>query len=98
MSRSVLLTFSFWLALGFVSWNVVFDRRVAAAALAFTRAQTLDHQHGRPTVSIDDGFSPRVRDAAVTASLWAGAIVAIGAAVSLTARPRTSRGSPPPAQ
>ena len=86
MSRPFLLAFSFWLVLGFVSWNVVFDRRVAVAAVAFTREQTLNHQQGRPLVSIDEGFSPEVRAAAGHATLWAGVIVAIGAVISLTAR------------
>ena len=85
MSRSAVVAFLLWLVFGFVTWNVVFDRRVAIAGAAFTREQTLNHQQGRPLVSIDDGFSPGVRAAAVRATLWAGGLTAIGMIVSFVA-------------
>jgi hypothetical protein len=83
MNRSRLLAFSFWLVLGFVTWNVVFDRQVAIAGAAFTREQTLNRQQGRPLRTIDDAFRPEVRAAARRASAWAGAVLATGALISL---------------
>jgi len=68
-----------WIAFVFVTWNVIFDRHVANAAVEFTREQIVRYQQGRPTTSIDVGFSPRVRDAAWRASLWTSPIVVAGA-------------------
>jgi hypothetical protein len=62
-----------------VSWNVIFDQLVWTAATEFTQAQVLRHQRGEPLTTIHDGFSPRVRDAAVRASLWTLPILAVGA-------------------
>ena len=73
--RAVLL----WLSFAFVTWNVVFDRGVANAALEFTREQIVRHQNGAPVVSIDAGFRPRVGHAALTASLYSGLVLACGA-------------------
>jgi hypothetical protein len=84
-SERSLAAFCFWLVFGFVAWNVVFDRRVAVAAVAFTREQTLNHQQGRPLLSIDDGFSPSVRSAAMGAAQWAGGLTALGLILSLAA-------------
>jgi hypothetical protein len=80
-----LVAFCLWLVFGFVTWNVVFDRRVAVAAVAFTREQTRQYQRGAPTVSIDDGFSPSVRTAAVDATAWAGGFTALGLILSAAA-------------
>lgn len=80
-----LVAFCLWLVFGFVTWNVVFDRRVAVAAVAFTREQTVHHQQGAPTVSIDNGFSPRVRTAAVDATAWAGGLTVLGLILSAAA-------------
>jgi hypothetical protein len=99
MKRSVAL-FCLWLVFGFVTWNVVFDRRVAVAGVAFTREQTLNHQEGRPLVSIDEGFSPSVRAAAFGAALWASSLTALGVILSLAAARMLRRPGPavPPAR
>jgi len=95
MKRSIVVLFSLWLAFGFVAWNVLFDRRVAVAGAAFTREQTLNHQQGRPLVSIDDGFRPSVRAAAAGAALWAGSLTALGMILSLAAARAFRRPLPP---
>ena len=68
-----------WIAFAFVTWNVIFDRQVANAAVEFTRDQVVRHQQGIATTSIDVGFSPRVSDAAWRASLWTSPILVAGA-------------------
>lgn len=75
-------TAALWLVFAFVTWNVVFDREVSIAATAFTRDQIVRHQRGQPVIPIDEAFSPRVRRAALTASAWAGVVIACGAVVS----------------
>jgi hypothetical protein len=83
-SRTILLVL--WLACAFVTWNVVFDRKVAGAATEFTRAQILRRQQGQPVISIDDGFSPRVYRAALEASAWAAAVLVAGTARVIAGR------------
>jgi hypothetical protein len=69
-----------WVVFAVVAWNVIFDRLVWTAATEFTRDQVLRHQAGQPVTSIHEGFSPRVRIAAMQASLWTLPIVVAGAA------------------
>jgi hypothetical protein len=70
---------SLWAVFAFVTWNVLFDRRVNLAAETFTREQIVRHHSGSPTVSIHDGFSPQVRVAALQATLWVVPILGVGA-------------------
>lgn len=67
-----------WAACLVVAWNVIFDQLVWTAATEFTQAQVLQYQSGQPLTSIHDGFSPRVREAALLASLWTLPILAVG--------------------
>jgi hypothetical protein len=69
-----------WGAFAFVAWNVIFDQLVWTAATEFTREQITRHQSGQTVTSIHAGFSPRVGDAALQASLLTLPIVAAGAA------------------
>jgi hypothetical protein len=70
-----------WLAFSFVTWNVVFDRQVATAALDYTQEQVGRYDRGEPTARIDEGFAPRVRRAALIASIPATLILVAGALV-----------------
>ncbi|HXG89979.1 MAG TPA: hypothetical protein VNJ02_16750 [Vicinamibacterales bacterium] len=70
-----------WLAFAWVAWNVVFDHGVTAGAIEFTRQQVVRHQRGEAVALIEEAYAPRVRAAAMNASLAATAILAIGAAV-----------------
>lgn len=85
MKRPGAAAFILWLVFGFVTWNVVFDRRVALAGVAFTREQTSLHHQGAPTVPLNQGFTPRVRAAAAAATAWAGGLTAIGLIASAAA-------------
>ena len=79
MSRAAVI--ALWLACAFVTWNVVFDRHVALAALTFTREQIDRHERGDATSRIDEAFEPQVGRAAVIASLYAAGVLAGGAAL-----------------
>jgi hypothetical protein len=86
MSRRAVI--ALWIAFAFVTWNVVFDRQVAVAALEFTQEQIARAGRGEPTARIDQAFQPRVRRAALIASIPAGLILVAGAVVlRLAARP-----------
>ena len=79
MSRRVAIWL--WLAFAFVTWNVVFDRQVSTAAIEFTREQITRYERGEATARLDEVFRPRVRRAALIASLYAGGVLACGAVV-----------------
>jgi hypothetical protein len=89
------LVLALWIVFAFVTWNVVFDRRVAVAAIEFTRDQVGRHERGEPVLFIEDAFTPRVRTAALEASLYAGAVLAAGGLVHFRGRaPRGVRADP----
>ena len=86
MTRTVVVM-ALWGGFALVTWNVMFDRYVMGSAIEFTRVQVVRYQNGEPLLSIHEGFSPRLRDAALQASLWVAPIVAAGAlATALTRR------------
>jgi hypothetical protein len=68
-----------WCACLFAVWNVIFDFHVWTSATDFTRQQVTLHQSGQPGLSLHDGFSPRVSDAAVRATLYTLPLLAVGA-------------------
>jgi hypothetical protein len=74
-----------WAVFAFVTWNVLFDRRVSLAAEEFTQAQIVRYQNGTATISIHDGFSPQVRVAALQATLWVVPILGVGALMTFVA-------------
>jgi len=75
-----------WLLLAIVVFNVKFDWDVRAANHAFVRSQLARHQQGLPTISINDGFRPMVRDAAQHAAVWLVVIAVVGCAAAAAAR------------
>jgi hypothetical protein len=74
-----------WLLLAIVIFNVKFDWDVRAANYAFVRSQIARHQQGLPTLTINDGFRPMVRDAAQQAALWFVAAAAAGVVATAAA-------------
>ena len=72
-----------WAVFAFVTWNVIFDRHVNVAAVEFTRDQVLRYQNGATPISIHNGFSPSVREAALQATLWVVPILGVGALTTL---------------
>jgi hypothetical protein len=83
-----------WLLAAFVTWNVVFDREVAVAAIEFTREQIIRYDRGETVRTIEAAFRPRVGDAAMVATAWATLVLAAGGLViRLTRRPGPPRSS-----
>lgn len=72
------LVAALWAVCAFVTWNVMFDRHVMTSAVEFTRHQVVRHQDGDVLLSIHEGFSPSVTQAARRATLWVVPIVAVG--------------------
>lgn len=69
-----------WLALAAIVFMVRFDWQTKDAARIFATEQLARRAQGLPTVTINDGFRPRVRAEARRAGLWSGLILVIGAA------------------
>lgn len=69
-----------WVFLGAVVWNGVFDILVTRGVKEYLYREA-DHELGRgPAVTMQAIMRETVGDAAITASLWALAIVAAGTA------------------
>lgn len=66
-----------WLV-AFVVWNGAFDLQVRRAGEAFTLAQVERWSRQEPPELIRDALTPRVRDAAVGASVAAAVVLALG--------------------
>ena len=67
-----------WIAFACVAWNVIYDRYVTISAVDFTRQQVLASERGAPLTSIEQGFTPRIGDAARRASLLVSPILIAG--------------------
>ncbi len=85
-----------WLLLAATVFMVRFDWQTKEAAQRFAVEQLARYEHGLPTVSINDGFRPRVRTEARRAGLWSGLILITGSAgIALASRSRAPRNRAP---
>jgi len=79
------LAMALWLLLAIVVFNVRFDWNTRMAGHAFVTSQIVKRQQGLPLQTINDGFRPMVRAAAIDAGKWllltgvAGTVLTIGA-------------------
>ena len=88
MTASVRTALALWFLLAIVVFNVRFDWQTRAANYAFVRSQVVRHQQGQATLSINDGFRPMVRQAAIDSSVWLISIAAVGAMLAFVAARR----------
>jgi hypothetical protein len=77
-----------WLLLAIVVFNVTFDWNTRMAGHAFVGSQIIKRHHGQPLPTINDGFRPMVRAAAVGAARWSLLIAAAGAVMTFAAARR----------
>ena len=85
-SRSARWALALWCLLAIVVFNVRFDWNTRMAGHAFVRAQIARQQQGVPVQTLNDGFRPMVRDAAIEAGRWLVLIAAAGSALTAAAR------------
>jgi hypothetical protein len=88
--RRARIAIGLWLLLAMIVFNVRFDWQTRVAGHVFVQSQLARQHQGQPAISINDGFRPMVRDAAVEAALWFAIIAAFGA-VSIVTAARGSR-------
>ena len=86
MRNPITMAVGLWLLLAIVVFNVKFDWDVRAANRAFVQSQIVRHRQGLPTLTINDGFRPQVRDAAQHAAVWLVAIAVAGCGATAAAR------------
>ena len=77
-----------WFLLAIVVFNVSFDWNTRMAGHAFVAAQQAQRQRGLPLQTINDGFRPMVRQAALDAGRWLVLIASAGAVLTLVAGKR----------
>lgn len=89
--RAARRAMALWILLAIVVFNVTFDWQVRMANHAFVRSQIVRQQRGQPTLTIEQGFRPMVRQAAFDSSVWLVAIAVAGVvAVAAADRGRTA--------
>ena len=88
--RSARWALGLWLLLAIVVFNVRFDWNTRMAGYEFAAAQLERRDLGAPLQTINDGFRPMVRQAALDASVWFVAIAGAGALLVVLARGKTA--------
>jgi hypothetical protein len=79
-----------WAILALAVFADVFDWQTRQAGFAFVHAQQARRQQGRPLDTIDNGFRPLVRGAALEAAAWAAPILVAGIGGTLVTSRRAS--------
>ena len=87
MTSPARLARALWIVFALVVFSVTFDHRTRLAGFEFIAAQAARSAQGAPLDTIEHGFRPLVRAAAVHSATWLLLIFAAGAsAVWLAAR------------
>jgi hypothetical protein len=85
MTRSALRATALWFLLAIIVFSVRFDWQARMAGHEFVRLQILRQQQDLPVHTINDGFRPMVRDAAIDASRFLVLIASAGALLAYAA-------------
>lgn len=90
MTKRARVAMGLWAVLAVAVFNVTFDWQTRTAGLEFAGAQLRRHAAGLPVATINDGFRPMVRAAALRSSAWLGLILTTGV-VATAAASRASK-------
>jgi len=85
MTRQARLAIGLWAVLALAVFSVTFDWQTRTAGLVFAGEQMRRHAAGLPVATINDGFRPMVRSAALRSSLWLGLILGTGVVATVAA-------------
>lgn len=85
MTTRARLAIALWAVFGFAVFNVTFDWQTRTAGLTFAGTQLQRHAAGLPVATINDGFRPMVRAAALRSSGWLGVILGTGVVATVAA-------------
>ena len=78
MTKVARVAIGLWAVLALAVFSVTFDWQTRQAGLLFAGNQVQRHAAGLPVATINDGFSPMVRSAALRSSAWLGLILSTG--------------------
>lgn len=90
MTKQAAVAIGLWAVLAVAVFSVTFDWQTRTAGLHFAGEQVRRHAAGLPVATINEGFRPLVRAAALRSSAWLGLILGTGAAATAVAV-RTSK-------
>lgn len=90
MTKRARLAIGLWAVFAFAVFNVTFDWQTRTAGLVFAGTQLHRHAAGLPVATINEGFRPMVRAAALRSSVWLGLILGTGV-IATAAASRTSK-------
>jgi len=85
MTRQARLAIGLWAVLALAVFSVTFDWQTRTAGLVFAGEQIRRHSAGLPVATINDGFRPMVRSAALRSSLWLALILGTGVVAAVAA-------------
>lgn len=88
MTKRARVAIGLWAVFAFAVFNVTFDWQTRTAGLVFAGSQLQRHAAGLPVATINEGFRPRVRAAALRSSGWLGLILGTGVAATVAASRR----------
>lgn len=82
MTRQARAAIGLWAVLALAVFSVTFDWQTRAAGLRFVAQQVRRHAAGLPVATINEGFRPMVRAAAIRSSAWLGLVLGSGVAAA----------------
>jgi hypothetical protein len=88
MTKRARVALGLWAVFAFAVFNVTFDWQTRTAGLEFAGSQLRRHAAGLPVPTINEGFRPMVREAALRSSGWLGLILGTGAIATVVAARR----------
>ena len=91
MRPSARLALALWVVLALTVFSVTFDWQTRLAGWRFVGQQFERRAQGAPLATIDTGFRPMVRAAALQSSVWLVAILGVGTVAVLVAARRDSK-------
>ncbi len=89
MTRAARWSLALWAVLALAVFSDLFDWRTRQAAFQFVAAQDARRAQGQPLETIETGFRPLVRAAAMRSSVWAGLILVVGTAATVAVARRS---------
>jgi hypothetical protein len=88
MTKRARVALGLWAVFAFAVFNVTFDWQTRVAGLEFAGSQLRRHAAGLPVPTINEGFRPMVREAALRSSGWLGLVFGTGAIATVVAARR----------
>ena len=85
MTRPARVAIGLWMVLALAVFSVTFDWQTRKAGLVFVDSQVQRHTAGLPVATINEGFRPMVRSAALRSSVWLGLILSTGVIATVAA-------------